>query len=227
MYRETRIPVVDGYPDDPENLPEGSFVDGSQLTRDLNDIADYVVIGSGAAGASAAVVLAGRGYRVIILEEGPWVRTREFGVDVYPAMKRMFRESGTAMAMGRVLFPVLQGACVGGSTTVNSAIAWRAPERVIDNWGRRFGLGETLSFGKVDEQFDVIEQELNVQSVQDEALGNHNSVFAEAATTLGIRAERIRRYDSGCDASASCLTGCRSGKKLGMNVTHVPETLQR
>lgn len=225
MYRQIPLPARDAFPDDPENFVEGAHVDGSIVSDDLSDIADYVVIGSGAAGASAALVLATRGYKVVVLEEGPWVRTRQFGVDVYPAMKEMFRGGGTSMALGRVMFPILQGACVGGSTTVNSAIAWRAPERVIENWRRRFGFGEALTFKELDHQFDEIERDLNVQQVQDQALGNNNSIFAEAAATLGIRAERIRRYDGGCEASASCLTGCRSGKKLGMNVTYIPETL--
>jgi len=63
--------------------------------------------------------------------------------------------------------------------------------------------------------------------VNDNVLGNNSSVFAEAALKRGIRAERIKRYDGGCVASASCLTGCRSAKKHSMNVTYVPKTLQQ
>src|SRR4051794_14282422 len=99
------------YPDDIEALPMGSVIDGSTVSRDLEDAADYVVIGSGAAGATAALHLAQAGFSVIIIEEGPWVRTREFGADVYPALKHMFREMGTNMALGRAMFPIMQGRC--------------------------------------------------------------------------------------------------------------------
>ena len=219
-------PAENFFPDDTEVLPEGSVVDGAFIDRDLTDSADYVVIGSGAAGATAALVLSSAGLSVIILEEGPWVKTRDFGVDVYPAMKSMFREMGTSVTMGRAMFPVLQGRCVGGSTTINSAIAWRAPERVVHRWNTQYGLQGAISFKDLEAHFDELDRTLTVRAVEEEALGGHNRMFAQAALKLGIRAERIKRYDGGCVASASCLTGCQNGKKLSMNVTHVPRSLR-
>jgi ribulose 1,5-bisphosphate synthetase/thiazole synthase len=62
------------FPD--ERLPEGAVVDGASLTRDTVDAYDFVVVGSGAAGAVAAHVLAKAGYSVAMVEEGPWVKTR-------------------------------------------------------------------------------------------------------------------------------------------------------
>ena len=118
----------------------GSVVDGALLAGDVEDAFDYVVIGSGAAGAVAAHVLARSGASVAIVEEGPWVRTRQFGERVYDAFRRMFRDAGMQVIEGRAYIPLLQGRCVGGSTVVNSAIAHRTPEDVLDEW-RRFGLG--------------------------------------------------------------------------------------
>src|SRR4051812_26326492 len=112
-------PVPGRFTDDTSELPEGSVIDGTLADQDLTDIADYVIIGSGAAGATTAEVLSSFRYSVVILEEGPWVRTREFSIDVYPAMKRMFRDMGANMTLGRAMIPVLQGRCVGGSTTIN------------------------------------------------------------------------------------------------------------
>src|ERR1700687_4169477 len=81
------------FPD--ESLPEGALVDGEALAHDVEESFDYVVIGSGAAGAVAAHTLAKAGWSVAIVEEGPWVRTREFGEGVYGAFTRMFRDAGT------------------------------------------------------------------------------------------------------------------------------------
>src|SRR3954464_14384372 len=100
------------YPDDLQMLPEGSVIDGTQVEDDLTDIADYVVVGSGAAGATAALELARAGHSVAILEEGPWIRTRDFGVDVRGALNTMFRDAGTQMVAGRAAFPLIQGRCV-------------------------------------------------------------------------------------------------------------------
>ena len=71
------------FPDDVESLPEGAVTDGTRVTQDLEDAADFVVVGSGAAGATSALYLAEAGYSVIILEDGPWIKTRDFGVDVF------------------------------------------------------------------------------------------------------------------------------------------------
>lgn len=205
-------------------VPEGSVVDGACVARDLTDVADYVVIGSGAAGATAALALARGGRSVVILEEGPWVRTRDFGIDVFLAMKQMFRDMGANMATGRALFPLIQGRCVGGSTTINSAIAWRPPEQVVDRWNHHFRLKGAITLAGLEPHFLEIERGL-VRPVDDKIAGNHNSMFAEAAALRGIGAERVQRYESGCLATASCITGCQTAKKLGMNVTYVPQAL--
>jgi choline dehydrogenase-like flavoprotein len=227
MYIEQSSPPPTVYPDDSESLPDGAVIDGTTASADISDSADYVVVGSGAAGATVALHLAQAGYSVAIIEEGPWIRTRDFGVDVYPAMKQMFREVGTNMAMGRTMFPLIQGRCVGGSTTINSAIAWRAPEKVIERWTSHYGLRGVITPALLAPHFDAIEESLNVRLVEDDVLGANNQLFAEAASKIGIAAQRIRRYDGGCAASASCLTGCRTGKKLGMNITYVPQALHR
>jgi len=218
---------TDRFPDDVDVLPANSVFNGATMVDDVTDIADYVVIGSGAAGGTSAKVLSSAGYSVIIIEEGPWVRTRNFSEDVYPAMKTMFREMGTNMTMGRAAMPVMQGRCVGGSTTINSAIAWRVPGNVVDRWNTDFGLKGTITNKELEPHFDELDRTLIVQPVADKALGRNNSIFAEAALRLGIQAERIKRYDAGCKASASCLTGCRSGKKFSMNLTFIPQSLHR
>src|SRR5882724_9686115 len=97
-----------------EDLPEGAVVDGEKLAKDVDEEFDFVVIGSGAAGAVAAYTLTKAGFHVGILEEGPWVKTREFGEIVYDAFKRMFRDAGTQVLEGHSFMPLIQGRCVGG-----------------------------------------------------------------------------------------------------------------
>lgn len=215
------------FPDDWQMLPEGSVVDGSRATADVTDAADYVIIGSGASGATAALLLATAGFSVIVLEEGPWIRTRQFGADMFGAMKTMFRDMGSSMTVGKAMFPIIQGRCVGGSTTINSAIAWRAPEKIVDAWTTSYGLDGAITNEALEAHYVELERSLSVRPVDDAVLGVQNQLFAEAAMKLGIRAERIQRYDSGCEASASCITGCRTGKKLSMNVTYVPQSLHK
>jgi choline dehydrogenase-like flavoprotein len=214
-------PVV--FPD--ESLPEGALVDGERLAHDAKDAFDYVVVGSGAAGAVAAYTLAKAGWSVGVVEEGPWVRTREFGEGVYGAFTRMFREAGTQVIEGRSYVPLLQGRCVGGSTVMNSAIAHRTPEDVLDEWAKRFGLGHAITAKALEPHFEALEHDLSVRAVSDEALGENSRLFLDEAAEHGLPARRTHRYEKGCLGSGRCFTGCPNGAKQGMNVSFVPWAL--
>ena len=210
-----------------EDLPEGSVVDGDTLARDVYDAFDFVVIGSGAAGAVAAHTLAAAGWSVAIVEEGPWIKTRAFKDDVHETFMRVLRDGGTQVLAGRSYMPLLQGRCVGGSTVVNSAIAWRTPEDVVDDWRDRFGLGGAVTMAGLEPHFDALERDLNVTAVLDDALGESNRRFMETATASGFAPNRMRRYDKGCKGSGQCLTGCPNGAKQGMSLTYVPWALAK
>jgi choline dehydrogenase-like flavoprotein len=211
------------FPDD--DLPEGAVVDGATLTREHEAAYDFVVVGSGAAGAVAAHTLARMGFSVAMVEEGPWVKTHEFKEDVYGAFSRMMRDAGTQVLEGHSFLPMLQGRCVGGSTVVNSAIAWRTPEDVLGDWSSRFGLGDTLPLKELEAQFESLEDDLNVRPVDELVLGNNNQSFLTRADERGIGSRVMRRYDKGCQGSGRCLTGCPSAAKQGMNVSYVPWAL--
>jgi choline dehydrogenase-like flavoprotein len=208
-----------------EDLPEGTVVDGATLASDVDEAFDFVVVGSGAAGAVSANVLATAGYTVAIVEEGPWLKTTNFKDDVLGTFRNTMRDYGTQVLKGKVFMPLLQGRCVGGSTVVNSAIAWRLPEDVVDDWRDRFGLGDVITMKGLEPHFDALERDLNVRSVADEALGESNRLFLETCEKRGIEATRMRRYDKGCKGSGQCITGCPTAAKQGMNVSYVPWTL--
>ena len=210
-----------------ENLPEGAVVDGETLTRSVDDVFDVVIVGSGAAGATAAHTLTAAGLSVGLVEEGPWMKTRELAKDVHTAFGRVMRQSGMQVLGGRAYMPMLQGRCVGGSTLVNSAIAWRIPEDVVDDWSARFGLGSSISMRALEPHFDALERDLSVREVDPSVLGEHNRLFVEQASRHGFSAAPMRRYDRGCKGSGLCLTGCPNGAKQGMSVTYVPWSLAR
>jgi choline dehydrogenase-like flavoprotein len=218
-------PNAPSFADDRHTLPEGSEIDGLVARRPIEDEVDWVIIGSGAAGAAAAVTLAEAGQSVAIIEEGPWIRTREFQKDLYPAMKQLWRGMATHVTRGRALIPVMQGRCVGGSTTINSAIAWRTPSDVLADWGSRWDLAPEITEKALDPEFAWLERELLVRPVADHALGENSATFALGAQRMGFESHVIQRYDAGCEGSASCGHGCRSAKKQAMNITFVPRTL--
>lgn len=209
-----------------ENLPEGSVVDGEALARSIDDSFDVIVIGSGAAGAVAAHTLAEAGLTVGIVEEGPWLKTRDVKEDVHTTFGRVMRGQGMQVLQGRAFMPLIQGRCVGGSTLVNSAIAWRIPEDVVDDWSARFGLGDAITMKDLDPCFDTLERDLSVRSVDDAVLGENNRLFVEQANRHGFAAAPMKRYEKGCKGSGLCLTACPNGAKQGMSITYVPWALR-
>lgn len=207
-----------------ENLPSGTVIDGRTAKEPIREAFDYVVIGSGAAGSVAAHTLASAGHSVALVEEGPWIKTKDFVPDVYTGFKNMMRDGATQAMEGRSFIPVLQGRCVGGTTVVNSAIAWRLPEDVLADWSERFGTKLTMK--DLEPHYDELEDKLHVQPVPDESLGENNRTFIDRANASGYKAAPMKRYDTGCKGSSRCLQGCPNAAKQAMNITYVPWALE-
>jgi len=202
--------------------------DGEKERRALDETFDYVIAGSGAAGATAARVLADTGAHLAIVEEGPAVATAEFRDRFFPAIKRMYRGMFSGqVARGRALIPIVQGSCLGGSTVINSAIIWRIPDDVWEPWKTEYGLGDALPLDELHKNWDQIERELSVRPVAPQIWGGHNRLMDVARDRLGVAAAPTRRNESGCRGSSRCLTGCPHGAKQSMLVTYLPYTSER
>ena len=93
-----------------------------------------VVVGSGAGGATVAATLAETGRRVILLEEGPWYHSREYGARFASMTGEIMRGGGATVIMGRSPIAYLEGRVVGGSTVLNGGMCWRTPEEVLEHW---------------------------------------------------------------------------------------------
>jgi len=196
-------------------------VDGAKGER-FDEVFDYVVIGSGAAGATAARALAGTGRSVCVLEEGPAVDPAAFGADSWGAFRSMFRDANGQIATGRAFMPVIQGRVLGGSTVINSAIAWRLPDDVFAEWAA-LGLADALPPKELHRYWDEIEKDLSVAATPVEAWGSFNTLMRDGARRLGVEASPTRRYASGCGGTSQCLTGCPSGAKRSMLTTYLPQ----
>jgi len=186
------------------------------------EVADYVVVGSGAGGATAALVLAEAGRDVVVLEEGPEVRDEDRGLGSVASFMHLFRDRGTQVAMGRSVIPILQGRCLGGTTVVNGAIVWRLPE---DSYERAFGsIGarDAIPLAALEAKMDRIERDLSVAPAPDRLLGGNGSRMRDGAAKLGWRGHSIRRNVLDCQGSGRCLEACPTRRKQSMEVTYLP-----
>jgi choline dehydrogenase-like flavoprotein len=186
------------------------------------DAADYVVIGSGAAGASAALVLAEAGRDVIVLEEGPEVRDEDRGQGAVESFLRLFRDRGTQVAMGRSVIPILQGRCVGGTTVVNGAIVWRLPEKAYERAFGAIGARDAIPLAALEARMDRIERDLSVAPAPERLLGGNGTRMKLGSEKLGWAGHAIRRNVADCQGSGRCMEACPTKRKQSMEVTYLP-----
>jgi choline dehydrogenase-like flavoprotein len=189
--------------------------------------ADFVVVGSGAGGAAAAVVLARAGYRVAIVEAGPWRAPEDYPFTTYGAMRDLFADWGSLVTMSRALWPVVQASCVGGTTVINSAIVVRTPGDCFDRWEREYGAGGDDLAARVWAHQDRIERELHATTVPPDARGLLNTLAMDAGDALGWRSHYMVRYVDGCEGRGQCLQGCRTVRKQSTNLNYIPEVIER
>ena len=191
----------------------------------LEDVADFVIVGTGAGGATAARVLAAAGHDVVLLEEGARLHTPDRPRDLLGAMRQAFRDFGTNTSRGTEPFPMLQGRCVGGATAINSGIIWRLPEDVRQVWTEAHGLGALVNAKTLDAAFDIIERELEIEESAPAVWGGNSTLMHEAAMAMKLPGKAISRNAARCKGTAQCLQGCPGEARQSMDVSYVPRAL--
>ncbi len=204
-----------------------SHVSFRERGDDLALEADYVVVGSGAGGASAAVTLARGGAEVAIVEAGAWRDPEDYPSTTYGAMRDLFDDWGSQLARGRAFWPIVQARCVGGTTVINSAICVRTPGDIFAQWEREHGVGGDAMAERVWRFQDRVEEELCVEEVPPSARGNSNVLAMQGAEAAGFESHWIKRYVKGCLGAGQCLQGCKNLRKQSTNLNYIPEVLER
>jgi choline dehydrogenase-like flavoprotein len=192
---------------------------------------DVCIVGSGAGGSILAYELAARGRDVLILERGPYVPADEFTEDEVAMIGRLYGD-GLMQQSSDFRFTVLQGNCVGGSTTVNNAVCFEPPGPVLDRWnGPEHDAG--LDRARLAESVRHVSEFLRVQRQEpDDILNPSFRRFVEGAGKAGQSPDKldvaaVRANIEGCIGSGYCNMGCRWGKKLSMLETALPWAQER
>lgn len=199
------------------------LIDASRLSGNHSDEADVVIVGSGAGGGISAEILAKAGLRVIVVEEGPLRSTRNFNMFESEAYPQLYQESAARKTADKAI-NILQGRCVGGSTTVNWTSSFRTPAPTLDYWQRNFGLADYTADALLP-WFEMIERRLGIRP-WDVAPNRNNETLRTGGDKLGIKTEVIPRNVRGCWNLGYCGTGCPTNAKQSMLMTTLPAALE-
>ncbi|NKE68157.1 FAD-binding protein [Ramlibacter sp. RBP-2] len=182
---------------------------------------DVAIIGSGAGGGVSAELLARAGLNVVIVEEGPLRSSRHFDQQEAIAYPTLYQESAGRKTADKAI-NILQGRCVGGSTTVNWTSSFRTPPDTLRYWRRHFGL--EFDGAALTPYFEQAERRLNIAPWLVPPNEN-NDLLRRGAARLGIASALIPRNVKGCANLGSCGMGCPLNAKQSMLVTTIPAAL--
>jgi choline dehydrogenase-like flavoprotein len=186
--------------------------------------ADICIIGSGAGGGILAYELAKAhpDAEILMLERGQYVEPRHFSEDEVAMIGRLYAD-GLMQQTEDWRFTVLQGSCVGGSTTVNNAVCFDPPQRVLDRWNGEYDAG--LDLGDLSRSVAAVRSFLSVIPQKDAVLNPSGPKYLGGAGKLPagrLDVGVVQANIQGCFGSGYCNIGCKWGKKLSMLETALP-----
>lgn len=103
--------------------------------------AALLVVGSGAGAGITAELLARAGLQVVIIEEGPLKSSTDFNQLESKAYPSLCQGRAARKAKDKAI-NILQGRCVGGSTTVNWTSSFRTSASTLKFWQEKFDLND-------------------------------------------------------------------------------------
>lgn len=195
------------------------------ITANTKLEADVIIIGSGAGGASVADVLTRAGLDVIMLEEGPSVPAEEAPETTAKAFTLAWRHAGLTAALGRPPIAYGEGRCVGGSTEINAAIFQRAPDELVDDWGRRLKI-DAFSPADLAPFYDRAAKTVNA-SLTPGPPGRPTDILIDAGKAMHWKTSLLERGQRNCVGTNACPTVCPTGGKQSMSRTLLPQALSR
>jgi choline dehydrogenase-like flavoprotein len=194
------------------------------INKPVRESADVCIVGSGCGGGACAKVLAEAGKKIIVLEEGGYFTSSDFDMTEQTAYQNLYQKRA-GQATDDLSVTVLQGKCVGGSSTVNWTTSLRTPDFVLEKWAKVFGI-RGLSSKDLEPYFERIEKYLNIHTEPEENHNPNNRIILDGARKLGYRARATGRNTRDCRKAGACGLGCPFDARLSVNVTYIPDAVK-
>ncbi len=225
---------------------EGREIDDAYIldAATLADEYDVIVVGSGAGGAVAAHHVAAQGYKVLIVEAGPFYPSPRIDHHELDMVANLFKHGALQTSTDRD-FVVFQGRCVGGSSTINNGICLRVNEPgrthpgAVDILAKWASIGAPVDKAAFHASYDAIGARLGIGKAEPRS-GRHNGPHltngwhAYAATSTDPGEKRAvadwfaknfgpPNTPNACAYCGYCNAGCPYGRRMGMAQTYLPD----
>ena len=141
--------------------------------------------------------------------------------EAYPSL---YQESAARKTEDKAII-ILEGRCVGGSTTVNWTSSFRTPPSTLKFWQDSSGLAG-YSAEALPPFFLQTEKRLNIEPWLT-APKENNALLRCGAVKLGFEVSPLSRNVMACQNLGSCGLGCPTSAKQSMLVTTIPAALDR
>lgn len=160
---------------------------GTQTINAKEGQIEYLVIGSGPAGATVAYELQKAGKKVVLIEQGPFVVWGSMNTMSYPRL--MFRNDVVTTADNGVL--VRSGQAMGGGSTVNIDLAFSPLESTIQariaNWiDQGFIDGKFYTQERLSAAYQWVRNAIATRAVTQSELNRDNRALWEGANAYGV-----------------------------------------
>jgi choline dehydrogenase-like flavoprotein len=206
-------------------VTKGAIIDLSSTPIPDTGIVDFLVIGSGSGGATAARLLAEAGRDVVVLEEGGDFRGAKLTQRDGAMYDQLYMDRG-GRSTDDLSIAVLQGRVLGGGGVINASDVVPIDDPVLGLWQKRFGLTEfTPSALEPHRAATLID--LRANRIDDSQLNRNNLILREGATKLALAGEVMHHNRVGCVGLGTCLIGCPLDAKQSPRIVAVPLAVER
>lgn len=191
-------------------------------------VTTYLVIGSGAGGATAAYFIrkADPAARIVILESGPLVPNDELPDQLMKAAAWIYMNGGLTFSADQKS-SFVQARCVGGGTLVNNSVAWKPEgpwwsDGIVKRWSR---FGADLDWPRLDDSYEAIAALLNVAPVDPRVFPPMTETLRRGFEAIGLKPATVSCNVLDCVGCGRCNAGCRFAAKQSMNETTLPRVV--
>ncbi len=201
------------------------ILDTATVDRDVSLSADVCVVGSGAGGAVVARELAERGRSVVVVEEGPYLVSRDFTQREDQMVPRLYADQGARATVDTTAL-IFQGCVVGGSTVSSYCVCERTPRQVLAHWSTRLGVPGVRA-EDMGPFFARVEATANVRPLVAEDLSTNSRQLKTGADRLGFRNHLPAHNRIECLGCGYCALGCAYDRKADALSVHLPAASRR